>query len=242
MKNFYIEKTSIIHNLNFWTKFICLLLLMPVSAFLAPPKLLLVIVFPFIVLSFISKIELKKFWNATKLYNVSIVIGMTLLTLIFSHGTLLNRLIEGLVLSIRFIILICFGVLFAMITNPIEIPTGMLKVKIPHKYGITVMIAFRMLPLISQKIKNIIDAQRARGAKLKLNIRTLPELIPRFISLMVPILHSTLNISVEISDTLISRGYNPDGRITIIPSKFKTGDYALFLFSGALLVWISIGF
>jgi len=77
---------------------------------------------------------------------------------------------------------------------------------------------------------------------LKLNIRTLPELIPRFISLMVPILHSTLNISVEISDTLISRGYNPDGRITIIPSKFKTGDYALFLFSGALLVWISIGF
>lgn len=242
MKNFYIEKTSIIHNLNFWTKFICLLLLMPVSAFLAPPKLLLVIVFSFIILSLISKIELKKFWNASKLYNVSIVIGMTLLTLIFSNGTLLNRLIGGLVLSIRFIILICFGVLFAMITNPIEIPTGMLKAKIPHKYGITVMIAFRMLPLISQKIKNIIDAQRARGAKLKLSIRTLPELIPRLISLMVPILHSTLNISVEISDTLISRGYNPDSRITILPSKFKTGDYALFLFSGALLVWISIGF
>jgi len=242
MKDFYIEKTSIIHNLNFWTKFICLLLLMPISTFLAPTKLFLVIVAFFIVLLLISKINLKKFWDATKFYNVPIIISITLLALLFSHNILLNRLIEGLLLSTRFIILICFGVLFAMITNPIEIPTGMLKAKIPHKYGITVMIAFRMLPLISQKIKNIIDAQRARGAKLKLSIRTLPELIPRFISLMVPILHSTLNISVEISDTLISRGYNPDSRITIPPNKFKTGDYALFLFSGALLVWISIGF
>ena len=242
MKEFYIEKPSLVHNLNFWTKFLCLLLLMPISTFLAPLKLLLVMVFSFIVLSLISKIGLKKIWNVTKFYNVSIIIGITLLALIFSHGILLNRLIEGLTLSIRFITLICFGVLFAMVTNPIEIPAGMLKAKIPHKYGITVMVAFRMLPLISQKIKNIIDAQRARGARLKLSIRNLPNLIPRFISLMVPILHSTLEISIELSDTLISRGYNPDGRITTPPNKFKKGDYVLLLFSGVLLVWVNIGF
>jgi len=242
MKEFYIEKISLIHNLTFWTKLICLLLLTPISAFLAPPKVLLVIVFFFTVLLLASKISLKKIWDVTKFYNIPIATGVILLALIFSQGVLLNRLIEGLILSIRFVILICFGVLFAMVTNPIEIPIGMLKAKIPHKYGITVMVAFRMLPLISQKIKNIIDAQRARGARLELSIRNLPKLIPQFISLMVPISHSTLETSVELSDTLISRGYNPDGRITIPPSKFKKSDYVLFFFSGALLVWINIGF
>jgi len=242
MKELYIQKISLIHELNFWTKVICLLLLIPLSAFLAPPKLLLAIVFFFIILSFISKIGLKKIWNVTKLYDVAMVISITLLALIFSQGILLNRLIEGLILSLRFILLICFGVLFATVTNPIEIPTGMLKIKIPHKYGLTVMVAFRMLPLISQKIKNIIDAQRTRGARLNLSIRNLPELISQFISLMVPILHSTLRTSIELSDTLISRGYNPDGKITIPPSKFKKNDYVLLLFSGALLVWMNIGF
>lgn len=242
MKELYIQKISLIHELNFWTKFICLLVLTPISAFLAPPKLLLIIVFFFIVLLFTSKISLKKIWNLTKFYNIPIATGVILLALIFSQDILLNRLIEGLILSLRFIILICFGVLFAMVTNPIEIPTGMLKARIPHKYGITVMLAFRMLPLISQKIKNIIDAQRARGSSLKLNIKSLPRLLPRLISLMVPILHSTLETSIEFSDTLISRGYNPNGKITIPPSKFKKSDYVLLLFSGLLLVWITIGF
>ncbi len=242
MKELYIQKTSLIHDLDFWTKFICLLVLMPISSFLAPPKLLLVIAFFFIVLSFTSKIGLKRTWNATKLYNIPALIGITSLAIIFSQGTLPNRLIEGLILSTRFIVLICFGVLFAMVTNPIEISTGMLKVKIPHKYGITVMIAFRMLPLISQKIKNVIDSQRARGARLELKVKNLPQLIPQFTSLMVPILHSTLETSVKLSDTLISRGYDPDGRITTPPNKFKKGDYLLFLLSGALLAWINIGF
>jgi len=162
--------------------------------------------------------------------------------LIFSQDILLNRLIKGLILSIRIINLTCFGVLFAMVTNPIEIPTGLLKAKIPHKYGVTAMIAFRMLPLISQKIKNIIDAQRARGSKLRLSIRNLPGLIPQLICLLVPILHSTLETSVELSNTLISRGYNPNGRITVSQSKFKRNDYALFLLSGLFLVCIIIEF
>lgn len=242
MKVLYIEKISLIHNLNFWTKLICLLVLMPISIFLAPLKLLLVIVLFFMILLFVSKIGLKKIWDITKLYNIPIIIGITLLAIIFSQETLLSRLIEGLILSVRFIMLICFGVLFVTVTNPIEIPAGMLKAKIPHKYGITVMTALRMLPLIDRQIKNVIDAQRARGLRLKPSIKSLPKLIPQFTSLMIPILHSVLEISIKLSDTLISRGYNPNGKITIPPSKLKTSDYILFLLSGVILVWINIGF
>lgn len=242
MKEFYIEKTSLIHNLNFWTKFLCLLLILPLAGFLAPVKIFPLLVIIFLSFLILSKIPFKKFWSLTKFYIIPITIGIVILALFFYKGTLEQRLLEGLALAVRFIILISFGVLFAMITSPIEIPAGLLKARIPHKYGITVMVAFRMLPLISQKIKSIIDAQRARGAEIKISFKNLPKLPPLFISLMVPILHSTLETSVRLSDTLITRGYNPDNRITIPPNKFKKSDYALLLFLTALLVWINIGF
>lgn len=236
IKELYIKKESLIHKLNFWTKFLCLLLFLPLAGFLAPVKILpvlIIILFYFLVS---SKIPFKKFWSLTKFYIIPITIGITILSLFFYKGPLEQRLLQSLILAVRFIILISFGVLFAMVTSPIEIPAGLLKAGIPHKYGITVMVAFRMLPLISQKIKSIIDAQRARGAEIKISFKNLLKLPPLFISLMIPILHSTLETSVRLSDTLISRGYNPEAEITIPPTKFKKTDYTILLFSAIILV------
>jgi len=236
MKELYIKKESLIHKLNFWTKFLCLLLFLPLAAFLASVKILPILIIVFFYFLISSKIPFKKFWSLTKFYIIPITIGIIVLALFFYEGPLEQKLLQGLILVIRFIILISLGVLFAMVTSPIEIPAGLLKVRIPHKYGITVMVAFRMLPLISQKIKSIIDAQRARGAEIKISFRNLPKLPPLFISLMIPILHSTLETSVKLSDTLISRGYNPEAKITIPPTKFKKTDYTISLFSVIILV------
>ena len=236
IKELYIKKESLIHKLNFWTKFLCLLLFLPLAGFLAPVKILPVLIIVFFYFLISSKTPFKKFWSLTKFYIIPITIGITILSLFFYKGPLEQRLLQSLILAIRFIILISLGVLFAMVTSPIEIPAGLLKVRIPHKYGITVMVAFRMLPLISQKIKSIIDAQRARGAEIKISFKNLLKLPPLFISLMIPILHSTLETSVKLSDTLISRGYNPEAEITTPPTKFKKTDYTILLFSVIILV------
>ncbi|MDD4989878.1 MAG: energy-coupling factor transporter transmembrane component T [Candidatus Pacebacteria bacterium] len=232
IKDFYIQENSPLHNLNFWTKFFCFLLLLPLAGFLAPPFLLMVIIAIFIVLLILSKINFNKFWGLTKIYFIPITIGVIILSLFFSLGSLGQRLSEGLILALRFIALISFGMLFSMVTNPIEIPAGLLKAKIPHKYGITIMVAFRMLPLISQKIKNIVDAQKARGADFKISF----QLPSHAIALMVPVLHSTLETSVKLSDTLISRGYNPDGKITIPPQEIKITDGVILFLSIAVLL------
>jgi len=235
IKDFYIPKSSALHDLNFWTKFFCFLLLLPLAGFLAPAVLLPIIIVLFIIFLTISKINFKKFWGLTKIYFIHITIGVVILSLLFSAGSFSMRLWEGIILALRFITLISFGMLFSMITNPIEIPGGLLKAKIPHKYGITVMVAFRMLPLISQKIKNIVDAQKARGADFKISL----QLPSHAIALMVPVLHSTLETSVKLSDTLISRGYNPDGKITIPPQEIKAAD-GLIAFLAIVILLISL--
>lgn len=239
IKDIYIKKKSTIHDLDFWTKFLCMLLILPLAGIIAPLKILPIIVIFLFIFLIMSKISLKTFWNMTKSYNIPITIGVILLSLLLSGGTLLERFMDGLIFSIRFIVLISFGVLFAMTTNPIEIPMGLMKARIPHKYGITVMVGYRMLPLISQKIGKVIDAQKARGAEISFSLRNFRGFIIRLISLVVPILHSTLESSVKLSETLISRGYNPDGKITLPPSKIKKNDW-IFLITSVLILLFSL--
>jgi energy-coupling factor transporter transmembrane protein EcfT len=231
---FFIPKRSIVHKLDFWAKFLSFLLILPLSAFLAPTKLLLLLLLVFIILLAFSRISVKKFWQMTKIYHIPIILGIIVLSLFFSSGIIGERLVSGVILGVRFVLLISFGVLFAMVTNPIEIPGGFLRARLPHKYGITLMVGYRMMPLISDKISTIIDAQKARGAEIKLSFKKLPKLATLAVSLLVPILHSTLETSVRLSDTLISRGYNPDGKITVPPTKLGFGDFLLF--GGALLI------
>jgi len=236
----FIQKASIVHELDFWTKFLCLLLLFPLSAFIASVKLLPFLVLVFLALLLLSKIGIEKFWQNTKLYHIPITIGVVFLSLVFSPGDLQTRFLYGAILAIRFILLISFGVLFSMVTNPIEIPGGFLRAKLPHKFGITLMVGYRMMPLISDKISTIIDAQRARGAEIKLSLKSLPKLPPIIASLLVPILHSTLETSVRLSDTLISRGYNPDGRITVPPSRLNYRDF-LILTTSVIILLLALG-
>ncbi len=236
IKQLFVQKASMVHDLDFWTKFLCLLLLLPLSAFITSIKFLPLLVIIFLAFLFLSKIGLEKFWQNTRLYHIPITIGVVLLSLVFSPGFLQERFLYGAILAIRFILLISFGVLFSMVTNPIEIPGGFLRAKLPHKYGITLMVGYRMMPLISDKIATIIDAQRARGAEIKLSFKNLPKLAPIAVSLMVPILHSTLETSVRLSDTLISRGYNPDGKITVPQTRLGILDVFLLITSLLILV------
>lgn len=235
IKEVYIQRASAVHSLNFWVKFLCLLLVLPLASFISSPELLGFLVFTFILLLFLSKIGLRKFWRLSKLYLVGITTGVILLSALFSLGAWQERVILGLILALRFILLISFGLLFSAVTNPIEIPIGFLQAKIPHKFGITLMVGYRMMPLLTQKIQTIINAQKARGAKVGLSLKTLPHLPYVLVSLAVPVLHSTLEMSVRLSDALISRGYNPEGKITVPPGRIKSTDFVFFTVSLAIL-------
>ncbi|MBI4099589.1 energy-coupling factor transporter transmembrane protein EcfT [Candidatus Microgenomates bacterium] len=235
MTETFISRQSVIHGLNFWTKFLCLLLLLPLTTFISLAKFLPIIALVFFGILFLSRIVLKKFWLLTRGYVIGITVGVTLLSFFFSPGTLEEKLLLGFVLALRFVLLITFGLLFSVVTNPIEIPTGLLQAKIPHKYGITLMVGYRMMPLLSQKIEAVINAQKARGANISFSPANWPRLPLVAASLVIPILHSTLETSVRLSDALISRGYDPEGKITVAPTKFSFPDILVFTVSLATL-------
>lgn len=236
----YIQKSSIIHGLNFWTKLLCLSLILPLATFISSAKWLPLLVFVFITIFTLSKISSQRFWRMVKVYIISITVGLLILSLLFSSGNSQEKIISGLVLASRFSLLISFGVLFSAVTNPIEIPAGFMQIKIPHKFGVTLMVAYRMMPLLSKKIKTIIDAQRGRGASFRLSLKKPSRFFYQIISLAIPLLHATLEMSVRLSDALISRGYNPEGKITVPPARSSIYDLCLLGISiGIVIVSIS---
>lgn len=239
IKELYIHVASPIHALNLWIKFLGLLLFLPLASFLAKPQLLPLLIVVLIALLLISKIGFNRFWGISKFYLIGITAGVVLLSMFFSPGDLSNRFFLGFLLSLRFALLISFGILFAAVTNPIEIPTGFLQARIPHKYGATLMVGYRMMPLLTRKIQSVLDAQRARGAQIEFSFGGLAKLPMVAAALLVPILHSTLETSVRLSDTLISRGYDPDGKITTPPFKLTFLDIVIFLI-GALILGVSL--
>jgi energy-coupling factor transport system permease protein len=141
-------------------------------------------------------------------------------SIFFITGPLDNRIILGSILSLRFIILIGLGILFAIVTSPIEIPTALMQAKIPHRYGIVMMVAYRMMPIMQQKMEMIKIAQQARGANTNLSLKHISLFYKSILALIVPLIYAILELSVNMSTTLLIRGYNPNGRITIPPKTF----------------------
>ena len=237
----YLDRGSALHNMNLWTKVLSLLVAMPLATFIAAPWALMPISLAFGLLIMMSKVKLRVFWRQVRLYYISVAAAMLILSLAFSTGDLPSRAIAGLVLSVRFAVVIGLGVLFSMVTDPIEIPAGLLKARIPHRYGVVMMIAFRMMPLIADKVTGVVEAQRARGAGLSFSGFGLLGIPSRAMSLMVPLVYSTLEASVGLSDTLIARGYDPKApTITVPPTHVDKRDLGMLLaFTGlfALTFW-----
>jgi energy-coupling factor transporter transmembrane protein EcfT len=101
------------------------------------------------------------------------------------------------------------------------------------------MVAFRMMPLIANKITTVVEVQRARGARFSFSPLGFPGLASELMSLMVPIVYSTLETSVSLSDTLLARGYDPDApAITVPPTRVQKWDVVFALLSVALLLTI----
>lgn len=218
-------------KLDFWAKIISVLIFLPLSAFLVQPRYLILPLIALITIFIILKISFRSFLQESKNYIIPLTIGLIVLSSIFSPGHIAGRLTLGLLLSIRFALLISFGIIFSMITNPIEFPSGFIRVGVPHKYGVTLMVGYRMMPLISEKISSIVAAQKSRGASFKFSILRMGLFFKQLFSLIIPILHATLEMSVRLSDALISRGYDPDGKISYPTNKWGFYDYGLTFIS-----------
>lgn len=172
-------------------------------------------------------------------------LGLFLLYLFFTPGRpvppfpigVLQISYAGLSLGLtqvwKFLLLVVAASLLTMTTSPTEISSGMERLLRPmkmvgissHDIAMLVSLALRFMPTLQDEIKNIGDAQLARGANF--NPRRLDGKIKALGYLSIPLLLNLVRRSDELVDAMEARGYHPGQRSYLYEPILTRVDYVL---------------
>lgn len=233
---------SPIQKIDIRLRMLAFLLILPAVTVLASIPLLFGLMILTLLLFQFSRINIRIFWRTAKFYVIFSFISFLILSLVIHQVSYPARALKGLLLGARFATLISFGMIYAFTTNPNEIPQALMKLQIPHRFGVLIMIGFRLYPLILQKMTTISEAIKARGIDTRISIFK-PIRTFKTIQLMAaPFVIAALETGAQLGDTMVSRGYHPYMPITISPRlHFKLLDWVCFIVVLALLscaIWL----
>nr|WP_321352944.1 energy-coupling factor transporter transmembrane component T [uncultured Methanoregula sp.] len=244
----YVHKDAFLHRLHPYTKifFIIIVSLMAIIATDIPFLILMVIA----MLAFAAYGELlKESLQQLKLILLMSVIFILITVITMPNGETLAYIIPqgvpiiggsvpittgglmiGVVLTLRFMILIFAFQLFLISTQPRDIVHAMERIHLPIDYILMFIIALRFIPTLQIEGQRIHEAQLARGfnpgAGFLGKIRSVAPIV-------IPLVSNALLRSNVLGLTIDMRGYRTGKRTHVRERVFLRGDYAVL---GVLIV------
>jgi energy-coupling factor transport system permease protein len=244
----YVHKDAFLHRLHPFTKifFIIIVSLMAIIATDIPFLVVMVIV----MLAFAAYGELlRESLQQLKLILMMSVIFILITVIMMPNGETLAYLIPqgvpligglipittgglmiGVVLTLRFMILIFAFQLFLISTQPRDIVHAMEKIHLPIDYILMFIIALRFIPTLQIEGQRIHEAQLARGFNPGTGflgkIRSVAPIV-------IPLVSNALMRSNVLGLTIDMRGYRTGNRTHVRERVFLKRDYAVM---GVLVV------
>ena len=149
----------------------------------------------------------------------------------------------GLVFGLRVLGLGYGALLLVSTTHPRDLVNSLKKVGLPLKYGLILTLSIQLIPQMSEEATIILNAQRARGVRIKSIIDKFKALIPVLVPLTIGSLERMNTIAMSIS----ARGYGAPIKPTELKEiKMSIRDYiaisviAISLI-GAVYIWLLNG-
>ncbi|QAA31577.1 energy-coupling factor transporter transmembrane component T family protein [Clostridium manihotivorum] len=221
----YIEKNSIFHKLDgsvkllmmiIWTIFIFmfmdarvfLIMLIIGFGFILIAKLPFKSIAPLIVFIFIFTI-----FNSLLLFIVTPAYGSTLAgkytALVNFHGYKLTyeTLFYAITLSLKYLSIIPLTIIFIFTTHPSKFASSLNRVGISYKVAYAVNIALRYIPDVKDEVKNIVNAQQARGIAFKKGDAPFYKILKNYTIILFPLIISSLNRIEVVSNAMELRGF-----------------------------------
>jgi energy-coupling factor transport system permease protein len=254
----YIEKESLFHKLDgsvklfmmiLWTIFI--FMFMDARIFIAmtflgfifinlaklpfkniAPLLIFIIIFTLInsVLLFII----------TPLYGSSLVGKYTVFFDIFGYKLTYETLFYAITLSIKYLSIIPITIIFIFTTHPSKFASSLNRIGISYKIAYAVNIALRYIPDVKDEVKNIINAQQARGVAFKRGDAPIYKILKNYTVILVPLIISSLNRVEVVSNAMELRGFGISKKRTWYNREPLRQLDIVFIFLSIVLVVLGI--
>lgn len=234
----YLPSNSYIHSFDIRTKMLCFSCIVVLSFCFDHP------LYNLLVLALVGILALVARFPFTKLYHLLLPLGpVFFLIMLFSAFTppdqfvtplyqkvifnvfsfehiklTVGGLLHGFTLLVRLITVIIASSLITL-TSPIDDLIQLLnKLKVPYEYSFAITTALRFIPTMNKKRMIIVEAQKARGAKLDEN--SLTGFVNRYVPIMVPMMVNSLRMSNSLSMAMLNRGYGHSAHRTIVREIF----------------------
>ena len=155
-----------------------------------------------------------------------------MVVLVFAISLLSFDLKTALALSLRLFNLLTVSFVFFRAMTPEEVGDGLRKLGMPYGFSFILSTSMRYVPLISRRIRLIMEAQTCRGIDLRPRIRN----ARNFMALLMPLLVQSFLLAEELAMAMETRGFGLKGRTYRKSYRIALWEYILMLMSLAFLV------
>lgn len=138
-------------------------------------------------------------------------------------------ILTGINFILRLLIMVIASSVLTLTTSIDDFMLLLNRLKVPQEISFMITTALRFIPTLDKKRSLILEAQRARGAKIK-DQGTLGR-IRAYIPIMVPLFVNSILISENLAKSMLNRGYGYTRSVTPMREiRFRTADYVICLF------------
>ena len=248
----YLQRKSFVHRLNPITKFLVLVFLVILTVTLVSDVVSLC-VFAFVLLGYVGAGISLRYAIRRLRRLLTFIVLIALVQLIFTHyGSIIAYLIPPLApgfgpffpittvgianafnLAFRLINIVLASALFVASTDPSRFAAALTTLRIPYRYGYTLVLALRLVPLFDEESNTVQAAQQARGIPVDKGI--IRGFFRRIRYTFMPLLFSALGRVDALTLAMDGRGfgYAPTRTYLDFPT-FTPKDGAIIIASSIL--------
>ncbi|KAB8127660.1 energy-coupling factor transporter transmembrane protein EcfT [Gracilibacillus oryzae] len=238
----YVPGNSILHRLDPRTKLLLIFSYVIIVFFANNPASYAVLTFFAIGAIFLSKLSISYILKGITPIWFFIIFSFLIHLFFTRDGEVLwqfqqitiyyGGLIQGLTISLRFLLLIMVTSLLTLTTSPMEITDALenllaplQKWKVPvHELALMLSISLRFIPTLMDELDKISKAQASRGVDLKTG--SLKSRIYAVVPLLVPLFISAFRRAEDLAMAMEARGYRGgEGRTKLRQLKYTMLDY-----------------
>ncbi|MGN8647802.1 energy-coupling factor transporter transmembrane component T family protein [Gracilibacillus sp. HCP3S3_G5_1] len=157
-------------------------------------------------------------------------------------------MIQGLIISLRFFLLVLVTSLLTLTTSPMEITDAieellapLKKIKVPvHELALMMSISLRFIPTLLDETEKISKAQASRGVDFRTG--SLKDRIYAVVPLLVPLFISAFKRAEELAMAMEARGYHgSEGRTKLRQLQFEKIDYTgMIIYLFIILIFLGL--
>lgn len=253
----YVPSDSIIHKLDPRTKLLLLMIFIGI-VFIANNTLTYAFLTAYIFcLMLLTNISLPFILKGLKPVYFLVVFTLVLHLFMTKGGSVIftigsfefyeNGLKQGLLISLRFLLLVLMTTMVTLTTTPIQMTDGLesllkpfSKLGLPvHELALMLSIALRFIPTLLEETDKIIKAQTARGVEFSTG--SLAQRLKSLIPVLIPLFVNSFKRAEELAIAMESRGYKGgEGRTKYRKLVWKFKDTAMLIFIGLITALLII--